>query len=48
MNKNKIISLQILTELSNGLTVKEAIDKVLGEGTHEKLAGDIWEALQPA
>tara|TARA_R110000772_G_scaffold268565_2_gene396238 strand:+ start:19669 stop:19824 length:156 start_codon:yes stop_codon:yes gene_type:complete len=48
MSKNQTISAQILTELSNGLSVKEAINKVLGEGTHEKISGDIWEALQPA
>jgi len=42
----KEISARLITLIASGLTVKQAIDQVLGEGTYDKLASDIWEAAQ--
>lgn len=40
------ISARILTLVSSGTTLPEAIDTVLGKGTFEKLAGEIYTALR--
>lgn len=46
MTKAQAISAMILNELNNGADVKTAIDTVLGAGTHEKLAGEIYDQLR--
>lgn len=48
MTKNQAISALILVHIANGKTIQQAFDAVIGEGAHERLAGEIWEALQPA
>lgn len=45
MTTNQKISAAILAHRANGKSVKEAIDAVLGAGTFEKLAGDLYDAL---
>jgi hypothetical protein len=40
------ISRAILIEMTNGKTIKEAYDTVLGEGAYAKLASDMWESLR--
>jgi len=45
MTKNQTISAMILNEIANGKSVSEAVDSVLGEGAYQKLAGDIFDAL---
>lgn len=45
MTKNQTISAMILNEIANGKTVSEAVDAILGEGTYQTLAGDIFDAL---
>ena len=46
MTKNQEISLMILGKMAQGMTVREALDTVLGEGTVEKLAGELYDALR--
>jgi len=47
MNKNSLISALILANVAQGMTFRQAFDAVIGEGAYEKLAGEVWEALQP-
>jgi hypothetical protein len=44
--KNAAISHRILKHIAAGLTVAEAIDAVLGAGTHAAIASDLYEALR--
>jgi len=46
MTKTATISAMILAQVEKGLTVREAIDAVLGAGTFERIAGEVWEAAQ--
>lgn len=46
MNKTALISAKILNEIANGKTTKDAIDSVLGSGSFDKLAGEVWAALR--
>ena len=46
MNKTTLISAKILNEIANGKTTKDAIDSVLGAGSFDKLAGEVWAALR--
>jgi hypothetical protein len=48
MTKSQSISALILARVANGETLKEAFDAVLGAGAYERLAGEVWSALQPA
>jgi hypothetical protein len=43
---NAKISARILALMTNGATVAEAMDAVLGQGMFEKVAGEIYEALR--
>lgn len=43
---NAKISAAILTKIAQGMTTREAVDAVLGEGTFKKLAGDLYDALR--
>lgn len=40
------ISLQILVLVAQGKKLPEAVDEVLGAGTYETLAGEVYEALR--
>ena len=44
-DKNQIISACIIALTSNGFTADQALDMVLGEGTFDKLASDLYEQL---
>ena len=46
MTKNQAISLMILGKVAQGMTIREAFDAILGEGTVEKLAGEVYDALR--
>lgn len=48
MTKTQVISALILAEVAKGRTIQQAFDAVIGEGAYVKLAGEVWEALQPA
>ena len=48
MTKTQAISALILAEVAKGRTIQQAFDAVIGEGAYVKLAGEVWEALQPA
>jgi hypothetical protein len=48
MTKSQAISALILARVANGETMQEAFDAVLGAGAYQRLAGEVWEALQPA
>ena len=48
MNKQQAISALILANVAKGMTVEQAFDAVIGEGAYKQLAGEVWEALQPA
>jgi uncharacterized protein YoaH (UPF0181 family) len=43
---NETISLRILVLMHQGMSIKEAIDAVLGAGTYEVIAGEIYEKLR--
>jgi len=43
---NATISARILAAVSNGATLPQAIDTVLGAGTYEKLAGEVYDTLR--
>ena len=45
MTANQIISAKLLSLVANGMTMREAIDAVLGAGTFERVAGDVYDAL---
>ena len=44
--KNATISAKILAKMQAGMTVQQAIDAVLGEGTFMKLAGEVYDELR--
>lgn len=44
--KNAAISQKILAKIATGMTVAEAIDAVLGAGTHARIASDVYDALR--
>jgi hypothetical protein len=46
--KNEAITAVIRTLIDAGIPVRAAFDAVLGAGSYEALAGEVWEALQPA
>jgi hypothetical protein len=48
MIKQQAISALILAEVAKGRTIQEAFDAIIGEGAYAQLAGEVWEALQPA
>ena len=48
MTKHQAISALILANIAKGMTVEQAFDAVIGEGAYKQLAGEVWEALQPA
>ncbi len=43
---NAIISARILTHLAAGMTMKDAVDTVLGAGQHDALVSDLYNALR--
>lgn len=43
---NQQISVAILSKVAQGLSLRDAIDAVLGAGTFEKVAGDLYDALR--
>lgn len=45
---NAVISARIIEQVNSGKSVKQAIDAVLGEGTFESVAGDLYETLTKA
>lgn len=48
MTKTAAISALILSKIADGLSVRDAFDAVLGAGSYERLAGEVWEALRAA
>jgi len=46
MTATQIISLKILAALADGMPLPQAVDSVLGDGTYDKLAGELWELFQ--
>ena len=40
---NAVISLCILTLKENGMTIEEAADFILGEGTVKRISDAVWE-----
>lgn len=46
MNTNAIISARILTLVAEGFTLRAAVDEVLGAGTYDKVASDVYDALR--
>lgn len=45
-NKNQNISARIAAKVAEGMTVDQAVDFVLGAGTFQKIAGEVYEALK--
>lgn len=48
MTKTQAISALILARVAEGATIKEAFEAVIGPGSFEQLAGEVWEAMQAA
>ena len=46
--KNGKISSMILARMHTGQPLIEAFDAVLGAGTFTRIAGEVWEAMQPS
>ena len=46
MTKTAVISGLILAAIEIGSDVREAVDSVLGDGTYEQVASDVYEALR--
>ncbi len=44
--KHAQITAAILAKVAQGLTVREAIDAVLGAGTVQRVAGEVYDALR--
>ncbi len=48
-DKNLVINVAIKTLMDHGgMTVDQAVDAVLGEGTYKKLAGVVYDSLRAA
>jgi len=48
MTKTQAISALILSRVAQGESIQQAFDAVIGPGAYDRLAGEVWEALQPA
>ena len=46
MTTTQKISLKIAALVAAGMQINEAVDAVLGAGTYEKLAADLYDALR--
>lgn len=44
--KNAEISRRILAKVAEGMTIRDAIDAVLGQGTCEQVISDLYDALR--
>lgn len=44
--KNAQISMMILEKIATGLSVREAVDAVLGEGTSKRLAEELYDEIK--
>lgn len=47
MTKHQALSTLVLEKITSGMVASEALDAVFGPGTFDKLAADVYEALQP-
>jgi hypothetical protein len=43
---NTKISLRILAAINSGMTIEQAINHVLGAGSFERIAADVYNALR--
>lgn len=43
--KNAVISAHIVGKMCEGLTVAEAIDAVIGDGTFQRIASELYDTL---
>jgi hypothetical protein len=48
MTATQKISAAILVQVASGKSIKEAIDAVIGEGTFNQIASDVWEKTNAA
>lgn len=46
MEATKVISLRIATLVASGLSIKDAVDAVIGAGSYDRLASDVYDALK--
>lgn len=44
--KKAQISVALIRRVNNGMTVREAMDDMMGAGTFDKLAGEVYDALR--
>lgn len=47
-DKNLVISVAIKALTEQGLTVKQALEVIFGQGSYEKIAGAIYDSLKAA
>ncbi len=43
--KNAVISAHIVDRMREGLTVAEAIDAVIGDGTFQRIASELYDTI---
>ena len=48
LHKNEAITAVIKALVDTGIPLPAAYDAVLGQGSYQELAGEVWAALQPA
>lgn len=46
--KNQVISSLIIANVNSGMALREALDAVLGNGTYDQIASDVYDALRAA
>jgi hypothetical protein len=46
ITKDKAISLRIIFLMNEGKSLREAFDLVLGQGSFERLAGEVYDTLR--
>jgi hypothetical protein len=46
--KNALINAAIVAGLKSGLTIDQAVDAVMGEGSYKKIAAHVYHSLRAA
>jgi hypothetical protein len=47
-SKEEAILMVLKTAIQAGLPTQQAYELIFGNGSYEQMAGQVWEALQPA
>ena len=47
-SKEEAILMVLKTAIQGGIPAQQAYELIFGAGSYQQMAGEIWEALQPA